>query len=797
MTAELVISDHTQLGSIGTNTHAQIDTSIANTIHKNIAAEISTVALKLAPASTDLVLIEDSADSYNKKSVLRSTLDYKQQVVTVAKAGGQFTVIQDAINWITDEAADKRYVVSIAPGEYNENVTVPAWISLKGMGKASEVVIYANTGNVITTSGAVLGEIEISNLTLRATPTAPGCRLVYINQGQFITARTIDLEYNPTNTYGTAVQVDLGSLEFSEIQGTYAHTGTGGGNHIMVSVAAIGGVIGISGDLTMTVAADDDVYGYKSGASVTATALINATSLQITVSHASYSSNCYGIHHIGAADNIKFIAGYLVMTATGGSVTGTGTAIYLNNGSAAISSIASHLTVTGFNLNYAANIANAGDVLLSHFDLHNAAEAVIGPGVYAYANTDAAGNFQVVGEIYGGTAPSQEVTLRGTSDANLGQIRFKSPIEFDDNSAAVVAGVNAYLMLAQATSTVSAAAFFAGVIGTAQTINFTCANFFGWSVIQCSPTLNRNALQTFIGLFTLFQVNAKLKGSGTVPPVIQVGFLYGAECQNHEANTKTVPSPSIRGASIQPVLSALVAGSTMNVTDCVGYAFQPIVTTGNATATINFGNCRAFSCSQPAGGLGLPQLGTALITSYTGLYFPNMTFQAGVCYYTVLESYLNLSTTFNYNIYCAGTAPSVHVGNFQFGEYLSHFGDTDTYWRFRADRITMVAGNVTMLDLFETTQDVIEINPGNADVDFHVEGDTNRVIDVDASIDGLGVFNTTPIAQPSSTGETVGFTAGAGTGVNDDSTFTGNVGATAYRISDIVKHLKNLGLIAQ
>ena len=60
----------------------------------------------------------------------------------------------------------------------------------------------------------------------------------------------------------------------------------------------------------------------------------------------------------------------------------------------------------------------------------------------------------------------------------------------------------------------------------------------------------------------------------------------------------------------------------------------------------------------------------------------------------------------------------------------------------------------------------------------------------------LGFYGASVIAQPSSTGETTGFTAGAGTGVNDDSTFTGNVGSTAYRISDIVKHLKNLGLIA-
>ena len=50
---------------------------------------------------------------------------------------------------------------------------------------------------------------------------------------------------------------------------------------------------------------------------------------------------------------------------------------------------------------------------------------------------------------------------------------------------------------------------------------------------------------------------------------------------------------------------------------------------------------------------------------------------------------------------------------------------------------------------------------------------------------------------PSSTGETIGFVAGSGTAVNVDSSFTGNVGSTAYRLSDIVKHLKNLGLIAQ
>lgn len=59
----------------------------------------------------------------------------------------------------------------------------------------------------------------------------------------------------------------------------------------------------------------------------------------------------------------------------------------------------------------------------------------------------------------------------------------------------------------------------------------------------------------------------------------------------------------------------------------------------------------------------------------------------------------------------------------------------------------------------------------------------------------LSFYAATPIVQSSATGETVGFSAVGGTGANDQSTFTGNVGTTAYRISDIVKALKNLGLI--
>lgn len=60
----------------------------------------------------------------------------------------------------------------------------------------------------------------------------------------------------------------------------------------------------------------------------------------------------------------------------------------------------------------------------------------------------------------------------------------------------------------------------------------------------------------------------------------------------------------------------------------------------------------------------------------------------------------------------------------------------------------------------------------------------------------VGFYNHTPVVQPSGTGVTAGFTAGTGAAVLDDSTFTGNTGSAAYTVGDIVKALKDLGLLA-
>lgn len=50
--------------------------------------------------------------------------------------------------------------------------------------------------------------------------------------------------------------------------------------------------------------------------------------------------------------------------------------------------------------------------------------------------------------------------------------------------------------------------------------------------------------------------------------------------------------------------------------------------------------------------------------------------------------------------------------------------------------------------------------------------------------------------QLATTGQTSGFTAGAGAAVLVDSTFTGGLGTKAYTVGDVIRALKTLGALA-
>jgi hypothetical protein len=80
----------------------------------------------------------------------------------------------------------------------------------------------------------------------------------------------------------------------------------------------------------------------------------------------------------------------------------------------------------------------------------------------------------------------------------------------------------------------------------------------------------------------------------------------------------------------------------------------------------------------------------------------------------------------NNRIAIGGTAPTTALdvsGTITMSDILQHGGDTDTRISFEDDIIELFAGNLSMLKLTESTQDLITLGPGSGDVDIDFNGD--------------------------------------------------------------------------
>lgn len=117
----------------------------------------------------------------------------------------------------------------------------------------------------------------------------------------------------------------------------------------------------------------------------------------------------------------------------------------------------------------------------------------------------------------------------------------------------------------------------------------------------------------------------------------------------------------------------------------------------------------------------------------------------------------------------------------------------------------------------------MEIRNGSGFAEYFVSGGTNNVLTGTATGDSgvrpsgsltyhiggtvstikvtagnlLGFYNATAVAQQNGTGNTTTVAAGSTTSVFTNTTFSGGVGSTGYTIGDVVKAMKNYGLLAQ
>ena len=102
-------------------------------------------------------------------------------VIVVAKSGGDFTSIQDALDSIVDASAGNPYLVYVAPGFYEEQVTLKPYVTLEGAGEGATII--RGTGGSEWSAGTVIGanNAAVRHLTVESDGTGQTYAVAFYN----------------------------------------------------------------------------------------------------------------------------------------------------------------------------------------------------------------------------------------------------------------------------------------------------------------------------------------------------------------------------------------------------------------------------------------------------------------------------------------------------------------------------------------------------------------------------------------------------------------------------------------
>ncbi|MGI9491224.1 MAG: hypothetical protein ACR2QF_02235, partial [Geminicoccaceae bacterium] len=329
----------------------------------------------------------------------------------------------------------------------------------------------------------------------------------------------------------------------------------------------------------------------------------------------------------------------------------------------------------------------------------------------------------------GGTAASQELTLTGTTNANLGQVRFGSPIIFDDVSAANA--LNPYFVRANPSQTFSGA-FVGGGASFSPTITFTGSTFV-WEGMQIAPSITSGTPPGFAA-FTLLNALPVLRGGvAGNNPLNSLTLNVGVTMENFGVGVALTTATNF-GVSFSPQTRVTGIFSTMSVTNQTAVSCRPTFSTVN-TSVANLGTIRAVHAQSPAVALFQPAAGTETMTAYIGLDMDNITFGGNVEKVAVRSALAAASNA--YFLRNTGTAQSVLNGQLLFpldltgitfgasGDMNMGYGGTDFFF------LNFVTGNTGQLRISSELE-------GNTTDRFLIEG-LNQDSELNLNFDRLSL----------------------------------------------------------
>lgn len=213
----------------------------------------------------------------------------------------------------------------------------------------------------------------------------------------------------------------------------------------------------------------------------------------------------------------------------------------------------------------------------------------------------------------GGTAVSEELLLRGTTDANLGQVRFESPIDIEDVSPANA--LNPYA-LRYAPSQTFPAAFIGGGISISPTISFANALFI-WEALRATPIITSDVAPGFAA-FTLFNALPVLASGSAASenPLQSLCLNAGVVIEHDNTGTRSTVNNIAVSAALQTRCG--LSGAVLNMTQVSAVQFSPTFSTVSG-ATVNMGTLTGLKCNNPAAALFQPSAGVENMTAYYGV----------------------------------------------------------------------------------------------------------------------------------------------------------------------------------
>jgi hypothetical protein len=368
---------------------------------------------ELPATDNEIVKYDAGTDKFVLEADASGGVSY-QQVVTVAKSGGDYATIQGAIDSIGDATTTKRYVVRVMSGVYTEAVTLKDYVDVIGAGRTN-TIIAGTSGTVLTfpankcTVSEVGINVDYGALGANSTAiTSAGADSVLKDCDITVTKSSGDFVMN-------GITITAGSFRMSDCYYTYTTTGATVGTALDQSAVKQTGVVTnvIMNNNEMTISTtdtNDNLIGYETTSTVTGTCLL--ANNVISVDSGAAAASCTGIWAYGTSSGAIFNQNRLTVNCNASAY---GIWIDSTAGGAVIDTRHNEIIVTSVGAAEGGDVA-AGDTWNSTFDKITASTPTAGAGTIVLATSQINGGFNATGTIEGATLTEGGVGVPNTGD---------------------------------------------------------------------------------------------------------------------------------------------------------------------------------------------------------------------------------------------------------------------------------------------------------------------------------------------------------------------------------------------